>query len=223
VSGRVLAGVGWRLFMASERIRGSLPSLSGDRTIEWAWCLAKLRERPGRVLDFGAGNGFLSLGAALRGHDVVAVDLQPAAFEYEEPRIEYRQGDLNEMSLEPRSFDQVLNCSTIEHVGLEGRYGSPEAADGDLRAMGRLAAVLREDGDMLLTLPLGRDGVFRPYHRVYGATRLPRLLETFSVQEESCWAKRDGKRWEEVSRETAIAEEASASYYALGLFVLRPR
>lgn len=222
LSVRVLSGTGWRLVQASQRLETG-PTLSGDRTIEWAWTLSRLRQEPGRVLDFGAGTGFVALAAALAGHEVVAVDLEPCAFEFEGTKIRYRQGDLNELEFEPHSFDQVLNCSTIEHVGLGGRYGSPEEQDGDLRAMEKLAGLLRPDGDMILTLPVGLDGVFPPYHRVYGAERLPRLLEPFSVREESWWAKLDGMKWKPVERETALEVQGSSSYYALGLLVVAPR
>jgi SAM-dependent methyltransferase len=218
----VLQTAGWGLVRAAERFETG-PVLSGDRTIEWAWTLGRLRRDPGRVLDFGTGTGFVALAAALAGHEVVAVDLEPCAFEFKGAPITYRQGDLNELEFEPRSFDQVLNCSTVEHVGLEGRYGSSADSDGDLRAMEKLAALLRLEGDLVMTLPVGRDGVFAPYHRVYGAERLPRLLEQFSVRDEAWWAKPDGETWEPVTREVALSVQGSSSYYGLGLFVLTPR
>jgi SAM-dependent methyltransferase len=219
---RMLQIAGWGLIKTAGRFQTG-PVLAGDRTIEWGWVLSRLRRDPGRVLDFGTGTGFLALAAALAGHEVVAVDLEPCAFEFKGEPITYRQGDFNELEFENSSFDQVLNCSTIEHVGLEGRYGSPADRDGDLRAMEKLARLLRPDGDMVLTLPVGLDGVFPPYHRVYGAERLPRLLEPFSVRDEAWWAKLDGESWEPASRETALAVEPSSSYYALGLFVAAPR
>jgi len=219
---RLLRAGGWGLIKAAERFQTG-PGLAGDRTIEWAWVLGRLRRDPGRVLDFGTGTGFVALAAAFAGHEVVAVDLEPCAFEFKGASITYRQGDFNELAFEPRSFDQVLNCSTIEHVGLEGRYGSPADPDGDLRAMEKLASLLRPDGDMVLTLPVGVDGVFSPYHRVYGEERLPRLLERFTVRDEAWWAKLDGKAWQPTTRDAALAVQGSSSYYALGLLVVTPR
>ena len=218
---RALRAAGWGLIQVSDRLQPGA-GLSGDRTIEWGWTLSRLRRDPGRVLDFGAGTGFLALAAALGGHDVVAVDLEPCAFDFEGTSISYRQGDFNEMEFEAGSFDQVLNCSTIEHVGLEGRYGSPAEADGDLRAMAKLARLLSPEGDMVMTLPVGLDGIFAPHHRVYGTERLPRLLERFTVREERWWVKLDS-RWRPVDKETALSTQGSSSYYALGLLVLSPR
>jgi SAM-dependent methyltransferase len=198
-------------------------TLAGDREIEWTWTLAHVRRHPGRVLDFGSGNGMMALGARFAGNEVVAVDLQSEHFAFHPHGIEYVQGDFNELELEPDSFDQIINCSSIEHVGLAGRYGSDDDPDGDLRAMEKMARVLRPDGDMVLTLPVGRDAVHRPLHRIYGEERLPRLLERWEVREAQYWAKPTDDRFEPATREQALAEVGSASYYALGLFVVTPR
>lgn len=221
-SARFSRALGWRLTRVSERL-DQAPSLAGDRTIEWTWTLARLHHEPGHILDFGAGNGFLSLAAAFRGHRVVAVDLEPCAFDFEGTSIDYRRGDLNELELEEGTFDQILNCSTIEHVGIGGRYGSATDRNGDLRAMAKLARLLNRDGDMALTLPVGLDAVYAPHHRVYGKDRLPRLLEGFEIREESFWAKLDGRTWRSVARDVALGVRGSASYYALGLLVVAPK
>jgi hypothetical protein len=74
----------------------------------------------------------------------------------------------------------------------------------------------------VVTIPVGRDGVFSPYHRVYGDERLPRLLERFTVELEQYWAKPRDNRWAPVQRGTALGQQGSPSFYALGLFVLKP-
>jgi hypothetical protein len=76
---------------------------------------------------------------------------------------------------------------------------------------------------MVLTIPVGIDAVHAPNHRIYGDKRLPRLLEHWEIREESYWAKPTNGRFEPVTRERALAETGSASYYALGLFVVMRR
>lgn len=165
----------------------------------------------------------MALGASFAGNHVVAVDLEHEQYLFRGHDIEYVQGDFNEIDFEPESFDQILNCSSIEHVGLAGRYGSPDDPDGDLRAMEKMARILKPEGDMVLAIPVGLDGVHAPWHRVYGEERLPRLLEHWHVRKESYWAKVGSEQYEPVSREQALADPGSATYYALGLYVVTPR
>jgi SAM-dependent methyltransferase len=231
---RATASAGWRLTRLSDSLAtpsGSRTTtktqrertLTGERDIEWAWTLAHVRRGPGRVLDFGSGNGMMALGASLVGNDTVAVDLEPEQFLFRGHDIKYMQGDFNDLEFEPGSFDQILNCSSIEHVGVAGRYGSPDEPEGDLRAMEKMSGLLNPAGDMVLAIPLGLDAVYAPWHRVYGQGRLPRLLERWEIQKESYWAKVAGDQYEPVSREHAISDQGSAAYYALRLYVVTPR
>jgi hypothetical protein len=89
--------------------------------------------------------------------------------------------------------------------------------------MRRLRGLLRVDGTMILTVPVGRDAVFAPLHRIYGAERLPLLLATWAVIAEEYWSKDDANRWQRVGREEALRRMPSEHCYGLGLFVLRPR
>lgn len=232
---RATASAGYRLTRLSGRLAaarvskeadevasGGGKTLHGDRDIEWTWALAQVHRGPGRVLDFGSGNSNLALGAVFAGNETTAIDLLEEDYPFRNHGIEYIRGDINAVDFEPGSFDQIINCSTIEHVGLAGRYDSPEDPDGDLTAMARLAGLLKPAGTMVLTLPVGRDAVFPPLHRVYGEQRLPLLLEHWTVQTERFWAKPSSNLFEPVSREHAIAERGSTTYYALGLFVLTP-
>lgn len=195
-------------------------TLAGDRWVEWSFCMARMAEGPGTTLDFGADIGFLSLAAAQRGHDVVALDRLPPQLTFQHPRVETLQGDILERPLGDRTFDQIVNCSSVEHVGLGGRYGSFDAEDGDIEAMGVLADALKPDGRHIITIPVGRDGVYAPYHRVYGEQRLPRLFERYETTEEQWWIKR-ADAWVQGERAEALATKSSESFYSVGLFVLR--
>jgi SAM-dependent methyltransferase len=229
---RASASAGYRLTRLSSSLQATSASadgtspgqrtLAGDREVEYAWTLAHVTRDAGRVLDFGSGPGITALCAAFAGNDVVAVDLEDEQYLFSGHDIEYIRGDFNRLEWEPGSFDQIINCSSVEHVGLSGRYGSPDDPEGDLRAMDTMAGLLKPGGNMVLTLPVGCDGVYAPWHRVYGEDRLARLLASWAVQQESYWAKPGGAKYEPVSREHALAEQGSATYYALGLYVVTP-
>ena len=204
-------------------------TLAGDRDIEWAFISSRLPMGQGRVLDFGSGYGNMSIHAIQKGHRVVAIDLQANAFPWSHPNLEILQGDLMQLDLPNNSFDFVLNCSTVEHVGLAGRYGvATEETDGDLVAMQRLRALTKQSGKMLMTIPCGRDASIAPWHRVYGVARLPKLLDGFVVEEEYYWTKKEDNRWHPNDRASALAYQptshptiAKACLYSIGCFVLR--
>ena len=221
---RNLRRLGWGLVRASElKLSKSELDLLGDRDIEWSWVAGNLPADPGRVLDFGPSDATTPLIAAMRGGQVFAIDLgAPPNTLYHHAGITRVRGDLLTYDFGVQRFDTVINCSTVEHVGLPGRYGSADSPDGDLRAMRKLHGLMAgRESCMVLTIPVGRDGIYAPAHRVYGAARLPALLEGFRIERQVYFAKSpEDRRWRETSRDAALAVQGSASFYALGLFVL---
>jgi len=217
--------------MRNSRARdGAARGLAGDREVEYSFIAAELPPGPGKAMDFGCGPGFLSLLAAQRGYDVLALDLEPQRFFWTHPSVEFRKADILREELPEAHFDVILNCSAVEHVGIPSRYGVAKAeanGDGDLQAMERMRRLLRAGGRMFVTVPVGRDAVFAPLHRVYGAERLPRLLEGFDVTKEVFWVKDGRNQWATAGRDEALRFEPTADYqqvtrsrYALGCFAL---
>jgi hypothetical protein len=214
---------GYRIARASE---WGLPDdrldLTGDRDVEWAWVAAKFPLDAGHVLDFGPATSNSPLMAAFNAKSVTAFDLDPPPVSFSSPNLRYVKGDILQGELPEGPFDTIVNCSTIEHVGLSGRYGNLEETDGDLRAMDLLRERLAgPKARMIFTIPVGRDGVYRPYHRVYGPERLPRILAGHSVCEALFYAKTGSVNiWQQVSKAEALSVQGSENFYALGLFVL---
>ena len=106
-------------------------------------------------------------------------------------------------------YDVALSLSSFDHDGL-GRYGDPINPDADLNAMQMVQDVLREDGVLFLTVPIGQDLIVWNLHRRYGKLRLPHLL----------------RGWEEVEcvgwREELVEQNSSYTLAYEPVFVLRP-
>ncbi|MCS7296978.1 MAG: DUF268 domain-containing protein [Bacteroidia bacterium] len=168
---------------------------------------------------------------AQRGYEVVAMDRQTMEFFWVHPRVRLLQADILENDLDwNEHFDLITNISSIEHVGLAGRYGvKKDCPEGDLLAMRKLRDWLKKGGIHILTVPVGRDAVFSPLARVYGEKRLPMLLEGYTLLHEEYWAKpgRDNK-WYPVEKKYALSYQAEVekwspggNIYALGCFLLQ--
>ncbi len=130
-------------------VQESVLDLSGSRDIEWSYIASRLPVGSGSVFDFGCGTGNMCIHAVQKGYRVMALDLEPGPFPWTHANVEIVRGDLLKLDLPEQAFDFVLNCSTVEHVGLAGRYGvAVEESDGDLAAMQRLRRMLKPSGKM---------------------------------------------------------------------------
>ncbi len=199
--------------------RAPTPNLWGDRYIEHSWVAGRMPDGPGRGLDFGSGDSILSLVAVRRGFQMTVTDRSRIDWPFEHPAFTFVQGDAIGTGLAARSFYLIINCSTVEHLGL-GRYGDRNDSQADLQGMRHLRSLLKSDGVLIMTLPVGLDAVYPQVHRVYGRTRLPLLLEGFSVHEREFWSKNSRNCWILTSEEAALDSLSSEHVYALGCFVL---
>lgn len=200
------------------------PNLLGDREVEYAFVASQIPNGHGNALDFGSGRSNLSLMAALSGYRVTATDLTPNGFMFKNKNIKFLISDILKEPVKKNYFDLVINCSSIEHVGLSGRYGVFQSEpDGDLLAMSILRNSLKKQGIMILTIPVGIDTVVGSKHRVYGINRLTKLLKEFSITKEIYWTKGSRNIWVECSRKKALSKKPSDHFYNLGCFVLSPK
>jgi hypothetical protein len=203
-------------------MEGRPPNLNGDRAIECSWIAAHMPNGPGKALDFGCGGwSWMSLLAARKGFEAIGVDLQDVQWPYLHRSLGFMRCDILKTELQEGEFDLIINCSAIEHVGLD-RYGATALTDaGDLEAMKRLRSLLKRNKPMLLTIPVGCDTVIAPLHRIYGNVRLPKLLEEWAVDQQEYWIKDEKNRWTQADREVALENPPTRRCYGLGLFVLR--
>jgi SAM-dependent methyltransferase len=192
--------------------------LSGDRAIEWSYVTMQLSSKPSSILDVGCVGSALAGIASRLGHQVTAVDLRE--IEFEMPRVTFHRGDIIEMDFGGERFDTIINCSVIEHVGLGKRYGGASRANGDLLLMEKLKKLLKPDGHMILTIPIGLDAIIFPFHRIYGIKRLSKLLAEYRILHEEFWAKGSNKIWNRCDKKYALSIKGSSDHYALGLFLL---
>jgi SAM-dependent methyltransferase len=143
-----VTGVGRRLFPATLILRDTLVL---DR---WRWLARRLprTKGPARLLDVGCAAGAFSMGAALRGYDVLGLEHDPGSVAKARrraawlgvPHVRFEESDarrLGERADLRGAFDVVICCETIEHI-LD-----------DAGLMRALAGCLKPGGRLLLTTP----------------------------------------------------------------------
>ena len=95
---------------------------------------------------------------------------------------------INDWEKSKVKFDVALSISSFEHDGL-GMYGDPIDPDGDLKAMKKMKKILKKNGILFLSIPIGKDKILWNNARIYGKFRLKKLikewklLDTFGLQE----------------------------------------
>ena len=153
----VALGLGARA--RGERIRWlQAPAGTDERVVEIPWVLSRVRPS-GRVLEVGyafAEPAYLA-GLLRAGLELVGADLATREVE----GMEIVTADVRDLPFSDRSFDQVLLVSTLEHVGADNTvYGLAAESDRGARveALRELRRVLRRDGSLLVTVPLGEPG-----------------------------------------------------------------
>jgi len=193
------------------------PDLKDDRQIEWCFC-GNNTPTGKKVLDIGCNMSILSTYALNRNNTVTGIDIEQGQ-KIDHKNFTFIQTDFLKYKTKEK-FDFIYACSTVEHIGLSGRYSNEEDEDGDLKAMKKIRSLLAPFGRVALTIPVGTDKIVKPVHRIYGNKRIEALLEDFRVDKSEAWHKMDGYHWQRVGGEYTSEIEGSEKYYCLGLFLL---
>ena len=172
------------------------PPGTDERLVEVPWVLSRLRR--GRVLEVGyafAEPAYLAGLIEAAPGELVGVDLA----ETEVPGFETVVADARDLPFPDASFDQVLLVSTLEHIGADNElYGSQGSPDdkGRASALRELRRILRPDGSLLVTVPLGEPGDYGWFRQedTTGWTRLFTDAGYFIEEQEAYELGDDGWR-----------------------------
>ncbi len=206
----------------SGRSDSAAHPLLGDRCIEYAFVVRELvpLDRNKAILDVGCcGSPLTSVLSALGFETVHGIDLKTSPVEFS--GVKFLSGDfLTTTELSPH-YDIVVFCSSIEHFGMAGRYGSKGSSDADLQALRKAIGLLPAGGTLILTLPYGVERVIAPWHRVYNkeSELLREAKAKLQLKTEVFFARRNPLTpWAACSEAEAARVVPSADSYALGMF-----
>jgi SAM-dependent methyltransferase len=194
-----------RLSSRIETLGSEIP----DRMVEYPFVLKELNLKSGRVLDVGCTSPYniIPLVLANRGLEVWGIDVRE--FKIRQANFKFVKGDIRKTNFPDSYFDQIIAISTVEHIGLRGRYSSTMDLNGDKKAMLEMTRILKRRGNMLITVPFGRAKIVGASHRVYDRTRLRKLVNGLKIVKAEFYAKNENGYW--LSCEESKAELTDAS------------
>jgi SAM-dependent methyltransferase len=128
------------------------------------WALRKLAElQPEVHYDVGSRlDGFVGQATAIC--PVVCYDIRTPGFQL--PRLEFRLGSILDL---PAASDSIRSLSCLhvaEHIGL-GRYGDAIDPEGTEKALRELMRVVAPGGQLLFSVPVGRERVCFNAERIW--------------------------------------------------------
>jgi 2-polyprenyl-3-methyl-5-hydroxy-6-metoxy-1,4-benzoquinol methylase len=152
-----------------ERLLGLLPWIYPGRRPELDFSVMWLQATQGRLLDVGAGSGWLVEHMKSLGWDAEGIDFDERAVEQARRRgLKMRSGGLLEQRLPEASFDAVTMSHSIEHVH------DPVAWLAEARR------ILRPAGRLAIATPNTRSLLHRRFRQHWFPLDPPRHLHLFN-------------------------------------------
>jgi SAM-dependent methyltransferase len=195
------------------------PLKPSDRYIEYNFVSKNLPR--GKILDVGCAGSYFPLIISGLGYQVWGMDIREYSIlnKLTFPYFNFLKEDITKTSLPSECFDAVSSISTIEHIGIPGRYGATVSERGDLTALKEMKRVLKKNGVLLLTFPFGEPRVIKPFCRIYGKQDLFDITLGMRTEEKEYYKQSDD--WYRCSEEEAMLTKATADKSPICLLKLR--
>ena len=179
-----------------------MPEVVHERSIEFSFAFMNVGNPPATVLDIGCSESDFPIVLAAQGFKVFGIDIRECYIK--DPSYTFMKRDIMNTHFPNNFFDVITAISTIEHLGVQGRYGIKEDAPlADNVAMKEIKRIIKRDGRFIMTVPYGKLAVFRPWHKVYDEDALKELINDFSVLREEYFIRKANGCWIQTTRRVA--------------------
>lgn len=193
-----------------------------DRYLEYPFAIRNLPKPKARILDVGCSGSYFPLLLAAFGYETYCLDIRKYEIlnTLKISNLVFKQEDIRKTTFADNFFDAVIAISSLEHIGLAGRYGSNEDKHGDGIAVNEMKRVLKENGTMILTLPFGKAKVIRPYSKIYDEEWISDLIGDLKIEQEEYYFLDSNDDWVAILKSDAAKIDCTADRYALCLLKL---
>ncbi len=230
-------------FRKNFKIKIDWKSLPNERSIEVPWLYKRLQqEKPTALLDVGFAGSFYqndildmkinyvgldSDMSRITGQSLYVDVTQKAIWKELIKQFEWVHDDIVNPSKElmQRQFDMVMCISTIEHIVPAGYASNYTDLQADLKAISNMKKLVKENGSLLLSFPVGqtayffnpnvnrnvtalqKTGLFKEGQHdqmFYDAVRINQIIGDWTIIEKSFY-KRGNNQWIKCTQADACA------------------
>jgi SAM-dependent methyltransferase len=173
---------------------------------------------PRKHIDIGSRvDGFVAHVASFR--EIEVFDIRPISASV--PGIVFRQADLMKLDEDLNDCCDSISClHALEHFGL-GRYGDPINVMGYEAGLQNMSKLLRSEGVLYLSVPIGIACVQFNAHRVFDPKALVVLAERYGLKlSRFAFVDETDSITESMYPEQDI-DRIALKKYALGIFIFR--
>jgi SAM-dependent methyltransferase len=176
------------------------------------------RRSPDKHVDIGSRvDGFVAHVAAFR--EIEVFDIRPMNTQAD--NIIFRQCDIKDLPPGMSDYCDSLSClHVLEHFGL-GRYGDEIDVAGHIRGFAHLHKILKKDGILYLSVPIGEERVDFNGHRVFNIATILDLAASNYVLERFSYVDDAGDFHGHVALDGASVQNNFNCDYGCGIFELR--
>ena len=147
-----------------------------------AWATNKiLNHQTDCHVDIGSQTDFIaSLSAFV---NVEFVDIR--VLKVQLPRLKCIKGSVTSLPYRDRSIKSLSCLHVIEHIGL-GRYGDEIDPNGAIKGCKEIQRVIRKNGNLYLTVPIGKERVCFNAHRIFNPWTIIKLFNELKLVDYGC-------------------------------------
>ncbi len=172
------------------------------------WAAEKIiKSKIKRHIDIGSRVDFVGFLSTIT--KVTFVDIRP--LEVNLKNFESIKGDITNLPFPNNSISSLSCLHVVEHIGL-GRYGDKLDPEGTKKACRELARVLAKEGNLYLSLPVGKPKLCFNAHRIHSPEQILQYFNDLKLVEFS-GINDEGRFMEKIQ-----PEELRKQNYACGLF-----
>jgi len=177
-------------------------NIVNERSIEYSFVFMNIGKPPATVLDVGCSGSDFPEVLAAHGFDVYGIDIRN--YHIENPTFSFIKGNIMNTPFSDNIFDIITAISTIEHLGMSGRYRIEEdIPSADKNAIKEIKRIIKKNGRFIMTVPYGRFTILKPWHKVYDDKNLEELIADFSVLKEKYFIRNRNGCWISTTKEAA--------------------